>query len=127
MSTQQVVKQTMLCCKHFAEIKKRLRRFVCFCFYTTISWIRNRYVFHRNGYLQGMCTLSRAPSTTSHLDINVLSILHHLGSSVDYCTLIFDLMRGIYISVMHAYIFLYFICNIAHVKKTMAFENRFLH
>ena len=29
---------------------------------------------------QGMLTLSGAPSTTSHLDINILSILHHLGS-----------------------------------------------
>ena len=28
----------------------------------------------------GMLTLSGAPSTTSHLDINILSILHHLGS-----------------------------------------------
>ena len=29
---------------------------------------------------QGMLTLSGAPSTTSHLDINILSILHHLES-----------------------------------------------
>ena len=36
----------------------------------------NRYICMR----QGMLTLSGAPSTTSHLDINILSILHHLGS-----------------------------------------------
>ena len=29
---------------------------------------------------QGMFTLSGAPSTTSHLDINTLSILHYFGS-----------------------------------------------
>ena len=29
---------------------------------------------------QGMLTLSGVPSTTSLLDINILSILHHLGS-----------------------------------------------
>ena len=32
---------------------------------------------------QGMFTLSGAPSTTSHLDIIILSILHHLGSPLD--------------------------------------------
>ena len=29
---------------------------------------------------QGVLTLSGAPSVTSHLDIEILSILHHLGS-----------------------------------------------
>ena len=46
---------------------------------------------------QGMFTLSGAPSTTSHLDINILSILHYLGSLLGLCTLIFDLMRNLYI------------------------------
>ena len=32
---------------------------------------------------QDMFTLSGASSTTSHLDINILSILHHLGSPLD--------------------------------------------
>ena len=36
-------------------------------------------------------------STTSHLAINILSILHHLGSPLVYYTLIFDLMRNLYI------------------------------
>ena len=46
--------------------------------------------------MQGMFTLSEAPSTTYHLDINILSILHYLGSPLGQCTLIFDLMRNIY-------------------------------
>ena len=54
---------------------------------------------------QGMFTLSGAPSTTSHLDyLNlsnldyyILSIFHHLGSPLSYRTLIFDLMRNLYI------------------------------
>ena len=31
------------------------------------------------------------------LDINILSILHYLGSPLGFCTLIFDLMRNLYI------------------------------
>ena len=56
---------------------------------------------------QGMITLSGAPSTTSHLDINILSILHHLGSPLDQCTLIFDIMRNLYIYNACTYIFLF--------------------
>ena len=44
-----------------------------------------------------MLALSGAPSTTSHLDINILSILHYLGSPLGLCTLIFDLMRNLFI------------------------------
>ena len=54
---------------------------------------------------QGMLTLSGAPSTTSHLDINILSILHHLGSPLGLCTLIFDLMRNLYIYNACIYIY----------------------
>ena len=45
---------------------------------------------------QGMSTLSGEPSTTSHSDIYILSIFHYLGSPLN-CTLIFDLMRNLYI------------------------------
>ena len=53
----------------------------------------------------GVLTLSGAPSTTSHfgyntsfhLDYNIFSNLHCLGSPLGYCTLIFDLMRNLYI------------------------------
>ena len=31
------------------------------------------------------------------LDINILSILHYLGSPLGFCTLIFDLMRNLHI------------------------------
>ena len=48
---------------------------------------------------------SGAPSTTTHLDINILSILHHLGSPLGLCTLIFDLMRNLYI--FNACIYIY--------------------
>ena len=44
-----------------------------------------------------MLALSGAPSTTSHLDINILSILHYLESPLGLCTLIFDLMRNLFI------------------------------
>ena len=44
-----------------------------------------------------MFTLSGAPSTTSQLDINILSILPYLGSLLGLCTLIFDLMRKLYL------------------------------
>ena len=62
---------------------------------------------------QGMLTLSGAPSTTSHfgyntsfhLDYNILSNLHYLGSPLGYCTLIFDLMRNIYIYKACIYIY----------------------
>ena len=33
-------------------------------------------------------------------DINILSILHYLGSPLGYCTLIFDLMRNLYIFII---------------------------
>ena len=54
-----------------------------------------------------MLILFGAPSTTSHLDINILSILHHLGSPLGNCTMIFDLMRNIYIynACIHIFIF----------------------
>ena len=55
---------------------------------------------------QGMLTLSGAPSTTSHLDINILSILHYLGSPLDLCTYICDLMRNSYIHNVCTYILL---------------------
>ena len=55
---------------------------------------------------QGMFTLSGAPSTTSHFDINILSILHYLGSPLGLCTLIFDLMRKLYIYNACTYILL---------------------
>ena len=47
---------------------------------------------------QGMLTLSGAHSTTSHLDIYILSIFHYLGSHLGYyeCTLMFDLMRNLF-------------------------------
>ena len=54
-----------------------------------------------------MFTLSGAPSTTSYLDINILSILHYLGSPLGLCTLIFDLMRNLYIYNACTYIFIY--------------------
>ena len=54
-----------------------------------------------------MFTLSGAPSTTPLLDINILSILHYLGSPLGLCTLIFDLMRNLYISDACTYIFLF--------------------
>ena len=53
-----------------------------------------------------MLTLSGAHSTTSHLDINILSILHFRGSPLGHCTLLFDLMRNL--RCMHIYL-LYFI------------------
>ena len=52
-----------------------------------------------------MLTLSGAPSTTSHLDINNLSIVHYLGSPLGYCTLIFDLMRNLYLYNACIYIY----------------------
>ena len=42
---------------------------MCVCVCVCVSCMR-----------QGILTLSGAPSTTSHLDINILSILHYLGS-----------------------------------------------
>ena len=60
-----------------------------------------------------MLTLSGAPSTTSHfgyntsfhLDYNILSNLHYLGSPLGYCTVIFDLMRNLYIYNACVYIY----------------------
>ena len=52
---------------------------------------------------QDMLTLSEAPSTTSHLDIYILSIFHYLGCSLN-CTLIFDLMRNLYTYNVYIYI-----------------------
>ena len=43
------------------------------------------------------------------LDINILSILHYLGSPLGYCTLIFDLMRNLYI--YNACKYIYYILN----------------
>ena len=62
---------------------------------------------------QGILTLSGAPSTTSHfgyttsfhLDYNILSNLHYLGSPLGYCTLIFDLIRNLYIYNACKYIY----------------------
>ena len=48
-----------------------------------------------------------APSITSHLDINILIILHQLGNPFDQCTLIFDLMGNLYIYNVCTYIFLF--------------------
>ena len=56
---------------------------------------------------QGMFTLSGAPSTTSHFDVNILSILHYLGSPLALCTLNFDLMRNFYIYNACTYILLF--------------------
>ena len=55
---------------------------------------------------QGMFTLSGAPCTPSHFDINILSILHYLGSPLGLCTLNFDLMRNLYIYNACTYILL---------------------
>ena len=61
---------------------------------------------------RGVLTLSGAPSTTSHfgytsfhLDYNILYNLHCLGSPLGYCTLIFDLMRNLYIYNACIYIY----------------------
>ena len=54
-----------------------------------------------------MLALSGAPSTTSHLDINILSILHYLGSPLGLCTLIFDLMMNLFIYYACIFILLY--------------------
>ena len=54
---------------------------------------------------QGMFILSGTPSTTCHLDNYILSFFHYLGSPLSYCTLIFDLMRNLYIH--KAYIILF--------------------
>ena len=54
-----------------------------------------------------MLALSGAPSTTSHLDINILSILHYLESPLGLCTLIFDLMRNLFIYYACIFILLY--------------------
>ena len=54
-----------------------------------------------------MLTLSGAPSTTSHLDIYILSIFHNMGSPRDKCTLILT-SSGTYIFIKHAYIFILF-------------------
>ena len=56
---------------------------------------------------QGMFTLSGTPSTTSHLDINILSILHYLGRPLGLWTLIFDLTRNIYIHNACTHIFIF--------------------
>ena len=44
---------------------------------------------HINCFVKGLLLLK--------LDINILSILHYLGSPLGFCTLIFDLMRNLYI------------------------------
>ena len=73
---------------------------------------------------RGVLTLSGAPSTTSHfgyntsfhLDYNILSNLHYLGSPLGYCTLTFDLMRNLYIynACIHIYSILFYsrICTL---------------
>ena len=64
------------------------------CFYIDTDFAFITYMFRASHFViltsnrqrwvscmrQVMLTLSGAPSTTSHLDINILSILHHLGS-----------------------------------------------
>ena len=77
---------------------------------------------------QGMLTLSGAPSTTSHfgyntsfhLDYNILSNLHYLGSPLGFCTLIFDLMRNLYIYKACIYIY-----SITYFFMHVAVYNRF--
>ena len=49
---------------------------------------------------QDMFILYGAPSTTSFLDIVHLPI-HYLGSPLNWCTLIFDLMRNLYTYVAY--------------------------
>ena len=78
---------------------------------------------------RGVLTLSGAPSTTSHfgyntsfhLDYNILSNLHCLGSPLGYCTLIFDLMRNLYIynACVHIYSILYYsrICTLLSMGR----------
>ena len=78
---------------------------------------------------RGVLTLSGAPSTTSHfgyntsfhLDYNILSKLHCLGSPLGYCTLIFDLMRKLYIynACIHIYSILYYsrICTLLSMGR----------
>ena len=78
---------------------------------------------------RGVLTLSGAPSTTSHfgyntsfhLDYNILSNLHCLGSPFGYCTLIFDLMRNLYIynACIHIYSILYYsrICTLLSMGR----------
>ena len=60
-------------------------------------------VMHEAGYVY----LTGAPSVTSHLDINILSILHHLGSPLEYCTLIYDLVGNLYIYNACTYILIF--------------------
>ena len=48
-------------------------------------------------------------NTSFHLDYNILSNLHYLGSPLGFCTLIFDLMRNLYI--YKACIYIYSIFN----------------
>ena len=78
---------------------------------------------------RGVLTLSGAPSTNSyfgyntsfHLDYNILSNLHCLGSPLGYCTLIFDLMRNLYIynACIHIYSILYYsrICTLLSMGR----------
>ena len=47
------------------------------------------------------------------LDYNILSNLHHLGSPLGYCTLIFDLMR--YLNIYNACIYIYSIHACMHI------------
>ena len=66
-----------------------------------------------------MFPLSGVPSTTSHLDIKILSILHYLGSHLGLCTLMFDLMRNLYIYNACTYILLLSKCHIFKASLTV--------
>ena len=60
------------------------------------------------------------------LDINIFSILHYLGSPLGFCTLIFDIMRNLYI--YNACIYIHSIVDIypaeLEIKDTTDADHR---
>ena len=93
--------------------------FISFWFhanYSSFYHLMDRGVCHA----WGMFILSGAPSTTSHLDIlnmsildyYILSIFHYLRSPLCYHTLIFDLMRNLYLYNAYIYFILYHVSGL---------------
>ena len=70
---------------------------------------------------RGMFTLSGAPSTTSHLNIHVLSIFHYLGNPLNYYTLVFDLMKNMY--SYNAFIYIHSINMKTPMKHGLCFNQ----
>ena len=56
----------------------------CKSFVILTSYSQRRVFCMRQG--SPMLILSGSPSTTSHLDINILYVLHYLGSPLGWCT-----------------------------------------